>query len=114
MILSNNEIYDLNDIINKLESNGYETFVGFTKDLIKTSDTGTTIDTYIPMYACNIIKHNDISNFNSEYLNIDVEYFDDYVKIAKDSNGNFLDINNGLFSIYNDFERFPVARLYIY
>ena len=50
MILSNNEIYDLNDIINKLESNGYETFVGFTKDLIKTSDTGTTIDTYIPMY----------------------------------------------------------------
>ena len=114
MILSNNGIYDLNDIINKLQSNGYETFTGFTKDLIETSDTGQTIDTYIPMYGCNIIKHPDISNFDSDYLNINVESFDNYIKIAKDSNGNFLDIENGLFSIYNDFERFPVARLYIY
>jgi len=114
MILSNNGIYDLNDIINKIQSNGYETFTAFTKDLIETSDTGQTIDTYIPMYGYNIIKYTDISNFNSDYLNIHVESFDNYIKIAKDSNGNFLDIKNGLFSIYNDFERFPVARLYIY
>lgn len=73
MILSNNGIYDLNDIINKLQSNGYETFTGFTKDLIETSDTGQTIDIYIPMYGCNIIKHSDISNFDSDYLNINVE-----------------------------------------
>ncbi|MFA6189808.1 MAG: DUF6516 family protein [Sulfuricurvum sp.] len=114
MLLSNNGIYDLNDIINKLQSNGYETFRGFTKDLIETADTGYTIDTYIPMYGCNILKHSDISNFDSDHLNIDVESFDNFVKIAKDSNGNFLDIENGLFSVYNDFERFPVARLYIY
>lgn len=114
MILSNNEIYDLNDIINKLESNGYETFTDFAKDLIETSDTGKVIDTYIPIYGCNILKHSDISNFDSDYLNIDIASFDNFLKIAKDSNGNFLDIRHGLFSVYNDFERFPVARLYIY
>lgn len=114
MILSNNGIYDLNDIINKLQSNGYGTFTGFAKDLIETVDTGQVIDTYIPMYAYNIIKYPDISNFSSNYLTIDVESFDNYIKIAKDSNGNFLNLNEGLFSIYNDFERFPVARLYVY
>lgn len=114
MILSNNGIYDLNDIINKLESNGYETFTGFAKDLIETSNTGKVIDIYIPMYGCNILKHSDISNFDSDYLNIDVASFDNFLKIAKDSTGNFLDKGHGLFSVYNDFERFPVARLYIY
>ncbi len=114
MISSNNKIYNLDDIINNLSLNGYKTFTDFTRDLFKNVDNGQTIDMYVPMYGCNIIMYRDISNFNDDFLRVDIDLLDDYIKMAKDSNGNFLDMNRGLFSVYNDFEQFPVARLYIY
>lgn len=115
MILANNDVFNLDDIISKLHNNGYEKFTEFAKDVIETGDDGKTIDSFMPMFAYNIIKHTDISGFDSNFLKMEVEKFNDYLKIAKDSDGNFIDVQNGgLFSVYNNFDLFPLARVYLY
>lgn len=115
MILANDELFNLNDIISKLKNNGYDKFTEFAKDVIKTGNDGKTVDSFIPMSAYNIIKHSDITGFNSNFFKIEVERCNDYLKIARDSNGNFIDIEKGsLLSVYNDFNVFPLARVYFY
>ena len=115
MIVANNDVFNLDDIIIKLKNNGYKKFSEFAKDVIETEDNGKTIDSFIPIFAYNIIKHTDISSFDSNFLKIEVEKFHDYLKIAKDSDGNFIDVHNGgLFSVYNNFDLFPLARVYLY
>lgn len=115
MILANNDVFNLHDIMSKLHNNGYKKFTEFAKDVIKAGDDGKTIDSFMPMFAYNIIKHTDISSFDSNFLKMEVEKFNDYLKIAKDSDGNFIDLqNSGLFSVYNNFDLFPLARVYLY
>lgn len=107
-------MYKVDDLINKIKSNGYKSFTEFAQDIIQTMSTGKEIDTWIPTYAINILKHKDESKFNEDFLNIQVNKIDDFIKLAKDSNGNFLDIGTGCFSAYNNTDNFPITRIYIY
>ena len=109
----NDKMYDLDDLLIKINNLGYEKFTDFAKDVIKTCPNGILVDTLMPMYACNILKHSDISNFNSNFLRIEVDDINDFLKIAKDSRASFASLGDmGVFCVYNDFELFPVARVY--
>ncbi|PHS57287.1 MAG: hypothetical protein COB17_06755 [Sulfurimonas sp.] len=114
MILANNELYNINDLITRIKSDGYNSFTEFTHEIIKTFDSGNDIDIWIPTYAINIFKLGKVSDYNEGFLLITIKEIGDFKKISKDSNGNFLSKTAGCFSIYNNFDNFPIARMYRY
>ena len=113
MIIYNNKAYDIEKLLHKIECNGYEKFTDFSKDIIERLPTGELIDAFIPTYANNIIAYPDISGFSDNKLIIEVESISNQLKIAIDARATFYDIN-GIFSVYNDFENFPIVRIYLY
>lgn len=109
----NDKMYDLHDLLAKTNTLGYKRFTDFAKDVIKTCPNGNLVDTLMPMYAYNILKYSDISNFNSNFLRVEVDDINDFLKIAKDSSGSFVSVGDmGVFCVFNDFELFPIARVY--
>lgn len=114
MINANDKIYDLKELINKIECGAYVKFTDFAKDVISNTPEGRTIDIMMPMLAYNILIHKDLTNFNAPIFKIEFENIKDFLKLSKDASGNFFNINNmDLFCVYNDFDIFPLARIYI-
>jgi len=113
MINANDSVYDLKDLLDKVEDKAYSKFTDFAKDVIATNSNGALIDIMMPMLAYNVLIHKDISKFNSSIFRINIDDISDFLKLAKDANGSFIDLNNmGLFCVYNDFDIFPLARVY--
>lgn len=115
MINANDAFYDLNDILNKIEVNGYSKFTEFAKDVIATGIKGSLIDLMMPTLAYNVLIHRDLSKFDSYFFRINVDNIDDLLKLAPEANGSFMSRNDmGLFCVYNDYDIFPLARVYTF
>jgi len=115
MINANDALYDLNDILNKIEVDGYSKFTDFAKDVISTGTKGSLIDLMMPILAYNALIHRDLSKFDSSFFRIIVDNVDDFLKLAREANGSFMSFNDmGLFCVYNDFDIFPLARVYTF
>lgn len=115
MIIANDALYNLNDILDKIEVDGYSKFTEFAKDVISTGTKGSLIDLMMPTLAYNILIHKDLSEFDSSFFRIIVDNVDDFLKLAREANGSFMSFNDmGLFCVYNDFDIFPLARVYTF
>lgn len=113
MINANDKVFDLKELLDKVEYGGYGKFTDFAKDVISNTSEGRIIDIMMPMLAYNILIHNDLTKFNSPIFRIEIDNIEDFLKLAKDGNGSFINIGNmGLFCVYNDFDIFPLARVY--
>lgn len=118
-ILSKNKLFNITDVIkqNNYMENEYQSFTKFVQNTIKCEKNGKTIDKKIINQAYNIILHKESSGFNGESLEINIETLDDFFLMAKDANVNMLmptNTNIYLASYYNNFDNFPVARVYVY
>ncbi|MFD1007947.1 toxin-antitoxin system TumE family protein [Oceanisphaera ostreae] len=115
MINANDALYDLNDILNKIKVDGYSKFTEFAKDVISTGTKGHLIDLMMPMLAYNVLIHRDLSKFDSSFFRVIVDNVDDLLKLAREANGSFMSFHGMvLFCVYNDFDIFPLARVYTF